>query len=179
MSCLTELGSLCRFGVDARPTWFSSPFVGRRPILTDLEVCPTGISPKRLSTQGMAYNTGMTYSQSTGRFCDAEGNLLTVGYSGHDAGVNNPAMQNQHNVGPLPQGVYAIGDPLDPPDHLGPLAMPLTPDPANEMFDRSEFFIHGDNQEMNRSASNGCIILDHTARAAIAAGSDRMLTVTG
>src|SRR5580658_2071403 len=28
-------------GVDARPTWFSSLFVGRRPISTDLEVRPT------------------------------------------------------------------------------------------------------------------------------------------
>src|SRR5580658_1719971 len=28
-------------GVDAGPTWFSSLFVGRRPILTDLEVRPT------------------------------------------------------------------------------------------------------------------------------------------
>jgi hypothetical protein len=121
----------------------------------------------------------MTYSQSTGQLCDAEGNLLVTGYSGHGVGVNNPATQNVHDVGPIPQGVYAIGEPLEPPDHLGPLAMPLTPDPANEMFGRSEFFIHGDNMEMNHSASDGCIILDHAARAAIAAGSDRRLTVTG
>jgi len=26
-----------------------------------------------------------------------------------------------------------VGHPLNPPDHLGPLAMPLTPDPSNEM----------------------------------------------
>src|ERR1039458_5150701 len=85
----------------------------------------------------------MTYSQSTGQLCDAEGNLLVTGYSGHGVGVNNPATQNVHEVGPIPQGVYAIGEPLEPPDHLGPLAMPLTPNPANEMFARSEFFTPG------------------------------------
>ena len=122
---------------------------------------------------------GMTYSQSTGQLCDAEGNLLATGYSGHGDGVNNPAMQNVHNVGPIPQGVYTVGEPHEPADHLGPLAMPLTPDPANEMFGRSEFFIHGDNAKMSHSASDGCIILDHAARAAIFAGSDRQLTVTG
>src|SRR5580658_8653633 len=42
----------CGAGVDARPTWFSSPFVGRRPILTDLEVCPTGIFPKTVKHPG-------------------------------------------------------------------------------------------------------------------------------
>jgi len=110
---------------------------------------------------------------------DTAGSLLATGYSGHGDGVNNPAMQNVHDFGPIPQGVYTIGEPLDPPDHLGTLAMPLTPDPANEMFGRSEFFIHGDNAAMNHSASDGCIILDHTARAAIFAGSDRGLTVTG
>jgi len=118
-----------------------------------------------------------TYQQSTGNLTDPDGNVTSGGYSGHGDGLNNPAMQDVEGVGPLPQGLYAIGDPLDPPDHLGPIAMPLTPSPANEMFGRSAFFIHGDNAEMNHSASDGCIIQPHNIRTVIANSLDRTLTV--
>jgi hypothetical protein len=45
------------------------------------------------------------------------------------------------------------------------------------MFGRSGFFIHGDNQAMNHTASEGCIILPHAARIAIASSGDRGLRV--
>src|SRR5438874_13781045 len=79
------------------------------------------------------------YSQSTGEL-NHDGSRVGSGYSGHGEGLNNPAFQTAHDVGPLPQGMYSIGDPLDPPDHLGPLAMPLS-STSGDMFGRSAFFI--------------------------------------
>jgi hypothetical protein len=123
---------------------------------------------------------GFRYSQSTGSLLH-NGALLGTGYSGHGAGLNNPSMQNVHATGPLPQGLYIIRPPstLDP--HLGPLAMPLEPYNGNTMFLRGDFFIHGDNAAMNHTASDGCIIMAHEIRQAIAAAvaaGDNQLEVT-
>lgn len=99
------------------------------------------------------------------------------GYSGHGEGLNNPSMCNVHNVGPLPQGNYTIGQPRDD-EEVGKFAMPLTPSPDNTMFGRSEFFIHGDNPKLNHTASDGCIILIRPLREAIASSGDTELLVT-
>ena len=117
-----------------------------------------------------------TYQQSTGRFFDADGHLLEVGYSGNGKGLNNPLLQAVAMHGPVPQGDYEIGTAFTD-QKLGRLAMPLTPCGGQDMLGRSGFFIHGDNQEMNHSASEGCIILSHIARVAIAASGDRKLRV--
>ena len=116
-----------------------------------------------------------TYEQLTGRWL-RDGALLSTGYSGHGAGLNNPAMQNVEGVGPIPRGRYTIGPARDDA-HLGPLVMRLIPDPGNQMFDRSAFDLHGDNPQMNHTASDGCIIMGHDLRAIIAIGTDRALTV--
>lgn len=117
------------------------------------------------------------YSQSSGSL-----SLNTIfignGYSGIGAGLNSPASQNIPNVGPVPQGTYKIGAAHTPPDHLGILALPLYPDPANTMFGRFGFFIHGDNQFENNTASNGCVIMSYTIRQQIASSGDTNLTVT-
>ena len=86
--------------------------------------------------------------------------------------------QDQHNVGPIPQGIYTIGAPHNPPDHLGPLALPLYPDPGNTMFGRFGFFVHGDNQFANHTASDGCIVIFHGVRMQIASSTDKNLVVT-
>ena len=118
------------------------------------------------------------YEQSTGNL-----SLNTVfigkGYSGIATGLNNPAAQDQPNIGPIPQGTYTIGPAHTPPDHLGPLAMPLYPDPGNTMFGRFGFFMHGDNQLMNNTASNGCIIMSYDIRHQVATSNDTVLTVVG
>lgn len=116
------------------------------------------------------------YEQKSGRLLH-DGAVIGIGYSGHGVGLNNHAMQDQHGVGPIPCGLYTIGDPLDPPDHLGPLAMPLTPDAGNEMFGRSALFIHGDNAHLNHTASDGCLILPHGFRQQIADSDDDQLQV--
>jgi Protein of unknown function (DUF2778) len=118
-----------------------------------------------------------TYEQSTGDMLDPNGNLLAVGYSGAGAAKNNPAYQNVVDAGPIPQGEYMIGLPIDSPTH-GPHAMPLTPSADNQMFGRDEFLIHGDSITNPGNASEGCIILPLFARERISESGDYELRVT-
>jgi hypothetical protein len=116
-----------------------------------------------------------TYRQTTGQMVGVE--FSAQGYSGRGPGLNNPAMQNVRNVGPLPQATYTIGLPHTHPK-LGKVVMELIPDDDSQMFDRSGFFIHGDNAACNHTASDGCIELGHDPRVAIAvavlAGHNRL-----
>jgi hypothetical protein len=98
-----------------------------------------------------------------------------LGYSGA-YGFGSPEFQQDHNVGPLPQGKYTIEKAIDSPT-LGALALPLTPDPANEMCGRSGFLIHGENSNHPGHSSDGCIILSAAARQAISASGDTELQV--
>jgi hypothetical protein len=107
-----------------------------------------------------------TYKQSTGQVFH-NGQEIAKGYSGHGEGLNNPDAQDQHGIGPAPEGFYNIGQAQTHP-HLGPLAMALLPLSGNQMFGRSAFYIHGDNAEMNHTASDGCLIFDHMTRQFIA-----------
>jgi len=124
-----------------------------------------------------------TYSQSSGRWYDGIGVIVGIGYSGGNCGndpegMNNPEMQELACVGPLPCGVYTLGTPYD---HLkcGPYFIPLTPDPANEMFGRGGFGVHGDlvSAPGQHKASDGCVILALDVRIAIWNSGDRDLTV--
>lgn len=117
-----------------------------------------------------------TYSQSTGKWILANGKTLGVGYSGHGEGRNNPAMQAVKNVGPIPVGNYTIGEAFMHP-LKGPLVMRLIPSEHTDELMRSGFLIHGDNKAMNKSASEGCIVLPHDVRLAISKLEDRSLWV--
>jgi Protein of unknown function (DUF2778) len=116
------------------------------------------------------------YSQASGHLFAADGLIFARGYAGHGEGLNNPAKEAEHAIGPLPRGRYTIAA-ARTSDRLGPVVMNLDPDPANEMFGRSLFRIHGDNAAMNRSASDGCIVLARGFRDEIAASDDRDLLV--
>jgi RHS repeat-associated protein len=106
-----------------------------------------------------------TYSQSTGVMScrDNSGNEYArcVGYAGNGDGVNNPALEGVQNVGPLPRGRYTIGEPRYS-SNTGRNARNLTPDPANNMYGRSNFQWHGANADRDRgggrNSSNGCIV---------------------
>jgi hypothetical protein len=118
------------------------------------------------------------YQQSTGNLTDPNGNVVATGYSGHGIGINDPSQQSVQNVGPLPQGNYTFGPPHTPIDHLGPLALPLYADPANEMFGRFGFFMHGDAPPPRfRDASDGCIIMPLAIRQSVVDSGDTALTV--
>ena len=97
------------------------------------------------------------YSQTKGEWTADDGAVIVSGcYAGMGAGKNNSAMEDIHNVGPLPCGRYTIS-PLHTIPHLGP-AMALTPAPMNKMFGRSGFFIHLDNPIHLGASSDGCIV---------------------
>src|SRR5271165_1598654 len=98
------------------------------------------------------------FEQGTGKMYK----LVEVGYSGgnegkNPEGKNNPSMDGVKGVGPLPKGVYTLGTPVQQ-SHLGPFAIPLVPDPANDMKGRGDFYVHGDTTPSG-NASEGCIIL--------------------
>ena len=85
-----------------------------------------------------------TFEQDNGKLTH-DGNLVGNGYAGGNippnfdaTAVNNPARQAEHCVGPLPRGKYSIGPAHTEPE-LGPVAMRLDPDPANQMFGRAGF----------------------------------------
>jgi hypothetical protein len=105
-----------------------------------------------------------TYEQSTGRL-ENDGTDVQMGYSGHGPGLNNPEMQNVPDVGPLPRGRYTISPPFEPAKD-------------NAMFGRSLFRIHGDNHQMNHTASDGCIVIGYATRChigdAVLKGDDQL-----
>ena len=111
-----------------------------------------------------------TYHQSTGAIrCvdDTTGDVVAqgTGYSGFGPGLNNPAAQAVPNTGPIPQGSYSMGSPTN---RKGPTTIPLTPFPGTDTLGRSGFLIHGDNSQMNHTASHGCIVLSRDVRRVIA-----------
>ena len=116
------------------------------------------------------------YAQKTGALSH-DGIAVATGYSGNTTGLNNPDDQDRIGVGPVPRGDYMIGPPHHPVNHLGPLALPLYPAPSNDMYGRCGFFIHGDNPQMNHTASDGCIILPRAARQAVLDSDDTALIV--
>lgn len=114
------------------------------------------------------------YSQGTGKLYSPDGIHVATGYSGKGRGKNNCAMQDMPNVGPIPQGIYTIGQAYNSAK-VGPFALPLKPDPSNEMHGRSAFLIHGDNK--TGTASEGCIILPRMMRDTLNYSNIRKLEV--
>lgn len=123
-----------------------------------------------------------TYEQKTGKLFDPKGALVGTGYAGGNAGanpegVNNPDLQNVHNVGPLPEGLYTMLSARDS-IHVGKYAIPLVPNPNNEMFGRYAFFMHGDKIDGSfQKASDGCIIQNHDVRVIVNNSTDKLLQV--
>lgn len=105
------------------------------------------------------------------RYIIADG-LLTVGgvswrgYAGRAEHRDQPGSVDRVGLGPLPPGVYRIGEPRHHP-RLGPLSIPLTAIPGSVTHGRSGFYIHGDNARGDRSASSGCIVVGRAAREAV------------
>ncbi len=55
--------------------------------------------------------------------------------------------------------------------------MYLQPDPHNQMFGRSGFFMHGDSLAHPGQSSEGCIVMPEDVRELVAASPDRGLSV--
>ena len=117
-----------------------------------------------------------TYLQLSGQWLDPTGKLLTTGYSGLGYAKNNPDMEVLPGLGPIPQGIYTIGQPFDSPKH-GPFVMHLEPDPGTQTYGRSGFLLHGDSKWHPGESSTGCIIMPREYREAIWASGDHQLQV--
>lgn len=115
------------------------------------------------------------YERATGKWTLLD-KLLGYGYSGHGDGLNNPEMSNVKSTGPLPAGWYTIGIAYKNKTK-GELTMNLTPDRTNEMYGRNFFELHGDNKLMNKTASDGCIILARMLRDQISRSTVTRLQV--
>lgn len=115
------------------------------------------------------------YEQVTGKLYQ-DGQYVVTGYSGFESGKNNPAMEDDENVGPIPQGLYLIMGPCNTVAH-GPYVLPLVPDDDNEMYGRTGFLIHGDGIHDPGFASHGCIVLPHDVRVKIWTSGDHDLEV--
>jgi len=116
------------------------------------------------------------YSQSSGRL-SRDGALIAVCYSGNGKGLNNPKMQDIHGIGPIPQGLWRIVRWDDQHGDKGPQVAVLEPD-GHDAFGRSAFLVHGDNSEMNHTASHGCIIAPRHARDQLRASGEMEIEVT-
>lgn len=119
-----------------------------------------------------------TFVQSTGQLIGPLGGVVATGYSGHDEGLNNPDAQNIPDVGPIPQGSYEIGEPIDSESH-GPYVLPLHPMAGTETWGRDGFLMHGDSVEHagQHLASLGCVIMPRMIREMVWGSADHILKV--
>lgn len=120
-----------------------------------------------------------TYCQATGELFKDDGELVARGYSGFGVGKNNPALQGEPNIGPIPCGTYTIERPeyTEFPGPHGPFVLPLAPDVSNDMQGRSGFLMHGDSISHAGCASHGCLIFARSTRERVAASGDNRLRV--
>jgi hypothetical protein len=121
-----------------------------------------------------------TYEQSTGKLFNPAGVFVDEGYSGFGQGVNNPTMEFDPNVGPIPQGLWTIGSPYNSPT-LGPLVLALTAMAGTQTEGRDLFRMHGDSQaDLNahlQDGSRGCIVIQHSTRIIVSESGDKVLNV--
>lgn len=112
-----------------------------------------------------------TFVQQTGALLH-DGVTKGEGYSGGGAGKNNPAMQADANVGPIPCGFYSIVALIDRDPACGQYVLVLAPDEATETFGRSGFRWHGDSVDHPGQASHGCIVSPRSLRIDAWEGGD-------
>ena len=117
----------------------------------------------------------LRYMIATGAF-SMNGKTLAYGYAGNGKGKNNPDAIKERGVGPLPPGNYTLTTVRDS-QNTGPFSIVLEPDPANVMYGRGLFRIHGDSIAHPGEASDGCIILPRAIRDRIWHSGERQLVV--
>jgi hypothetical protein len=119
-----------------------------------------------------------TYRQTSGQLSDKNGAIVATGYSGAPGVTkNNPAYQDIHNEGPIPQGRWNIGNLTVGQTPHGPYVLHLFPEAGTNTFGRSGFLIHGDSIVNPGGASEGCVIMPRPIREQIWTSNDHELTV--
>jgi hypothetical protein len=142
----------------------------------------------------------LKYEQPTGTLFDPTGKVIAVGYSGNGLGLNNHAVEHVAKVGPLPAGDTAGSGKWLMTDFSGtahyedkgPAVIHLTPLPddagsiewAARYLDGVKenpldegMLVHGDNAQLNFSASEGCMIMKLSARLRMWAEEDKTVQV--
>lgn len=115
------------------------------------------------------------WDQSKGRLSH-NGVFVSNGYSGLNAGKNNPDLQSAIGIGPIPRGLWYIDTIYNSP-RTGPFTIVLKPAVGTDTCGRSAFRIHGDSIKNPGTASHGCIILPHNVREDIWNSGDHQLSV--
>lgn len=116
-----------------------------------------------------------TYEQSTGRFYSSDGEIKFLMYSGADECKNDPDAECIPFAGPIPRGLWEIGEPVNHP-RLGPLAFPLTP-VGHDALGRDDFWIHGPSKANPGDSSKGCIIASRDKRETIKQRKTKFINV--
>ncbi len=122
-----------------------------------------------------------TWNQGAGTL-SRDGQVVARGYSGRGPGLNNPAMQNVPRTGPIPRGRWKLMN-VYASTSVGPYTITLWRlddvrlDDVDQFTGRGAFRIHGDNRQLNRSASEGCIILPRAVREQMWTSGDHELIV--
>lgn len=98
-----------------------------------------------------------TYNSSNGTL-SRDGKLAGKGYSGHGDAVNDPARENEVNVGPIPRGHWKMTGWIEKDPHLGLGVIVLAPADGTDTHGRAGFRWHGDNGAHIQTASHGCIV---------------------
>lgn len=115
------------------------------------------------------------YNQRTG-VITRDSALLGIAYSGHDEGLNNPAMESVRMIGPIPRGLWRMLEPRDSKT-TGKYTIPLIM-VRGDSFKRDLFRVHGDNRYVNKSASHGCVVAMYKTRVEMYTTSgDKLITV--
>lgn len=118
-----------------------------------------------------------TYNQANGNL-SRDGELVATGYSGADPeGKNNPAMEAEHDVGPIPRGLWRVATLTVGETPHGPYVLHLEPQEGTDTFGRGGFLIHGDSINAPGTASKGCVIMPRSVRERIWASGDREFQV--
>lgn len=118
----------------------------------------------------------MLFYNSRSGVLTLRGQVLGIAYSGHGDGLNNPALEAEPGLGPIPRGTYIMGAPHTS-QNTGPYTMDLTP-VGHTAFGRSLLRMHGDNRSGDESASHGCIVTNRKIRETIwRLNDDRKLDV--
>lgn len=114
------------------------------------------------------------YGQAGGELF-RNGHFVGIGYSGLAEGLNNSSFQDVRGMGPIPRGLYAVGEWFDHP-HLGPCVAVLTP-VDHDALRRTELFIHGAHMNDEHDSSNGCIVVGPRERHELRDSGDKELRV--
>jgi hypothetical protein len=130
--------------------------------------------PIRSKTDFVPTESAWSYHVASGRLFNG-GFEVEKGYSGHHDAANRPELEHVRAYGPIPRGLWRLGQMIDHP-RLGPVSIPLMP-VDHQAHGRSGFYIHGDNRHRNRTASSGCIILGRSTRLRLARSEQRLIVV--